>query len=285
MNQRAVETNEYKVSYSRGKIIDGMADAVGIIGLRLENASPIPRICWDSREHQLWNGFPSGFGGFHLRNAVVQAPKADQSTDGSVKASCYFVANDVKTSMTWHFGNAKASDACRARWDTTVTIENYRSETLQDYLQCFACYHPVGTNYYWDESDRILPCSKQVFVAVRGSQESRTLMNSTWKALFPYYNKADTELLWATYQQPVLLSEKDEWFGGMRHVLMVEPDSCSNMLSALGQARDYWIRPPNRHLRPGESFTTRVRHLIARVESPGELRSLWREFEADILPR
>jgi hypothetical protein len=51
MNQRAVEGNKYKVSYSRGKIIDGMADAVGIIGLRLENASPIRRICWDSREH------------------------------------------------------------------------------------------------------------------------------------------------------------------------------------------------------------------------------------------
>src|SRR5262249_27653696 len=58
MNQRAVEANEYKVSYSKGKIIDGMADAVGIIGLRFENVSPIRRICWDSREHQLWTGFP-----------------------------------------------------------------------------------------------------------------------------------------------------------------------------------------------------------------------------------
>jgi hypothetical protein len=259
-----------------------MADAVGIIGLRLDNIAPIRRICWDSREHQLWTGFPGGFGGFHLRNVVVQAPKVDQLADGSVEVSCYFVANDVKTSLTWHFENVKASDACRGRWDTKVRIENYRSETLRDYLQLFACYHPPGTNYYWDESDRIMPCSKEVFVAVRDSEESTSLMNGTWKTLFPYYNKANTDLVLATYSRPVLVSGKDEWFGGMRHVLMVQPDSCSNMLSALGQARDYWIRPPNRHLAPGESFTTHVRHLIARVESPAELRSFWSEFESAI---
>ena len=119
-------------------------------------------------------------------------------------------------------------------------------------------------------------------MAVRSSEESRSLMNSTWMSLFPYYNKAGTELVSATYSQPVLLSGKDEWFGGMRHVLMVQPDSCSNMLSALGQARDYWIRPPNRHLGPGESFTTHVRHLIARVETLADLRSFWSEFEAKI---
>jgi hypothetical protein len=35
MNDRAVGGNEYKVSTTKGRLVDGMADAVGIIGFRL----------------------------------------------------------------------------------------------------------------------------------------------------------------------------------------------------------------------------------------------------------
>jgi hypothetical protein len=278
MNSRAVDANEYKLRYAKGKLMDGIADAVGVIRLRLKNCPPISRICWDSREHQLWTGFT---GGFQLRNSVVQNSKVSQEQDGSIGVSCFFVTNDVKTSMSWHFHNVNTSKTYKSLWDTSVTIESYRPETLKGFLQLFACYHPKDTNFYWSDLGEILPCSKEVFCASRSLEEKTLLQSSEWTKLGLYYEKSP-EICWANYRKPVLLSRNEPWFGGLRHILMIDPEACAMVLSAHEQARDYWIRPPNRDLRAGERFTARARHAIARVDNSEDLQTLWEEFERSI---
>lgn len=278
MNRKAVEGNEYRVRYAEGKIMDGVADAVGVIALQLEGLPPVSRICWDSREHHLWDGFT---GGFELRNTVIHDPKVVRRADGSADISAYFVANDVRTDLNWRFPGTGVSDTLPARWDTRIEVTNQRTEILPGYLQLFACYHPPGTNYYWDVSNQIRPCGKTVFLASRSPEETTKFRNSQWNHLLHYFEE-NPEVTSASYRKPVLLSEKQPWFGGLRHVLLVEPGSCATLITAHDQARDYWIRPPGDHLAPGGSFVTRVRHLITRVEDASDLERLWADFESEL---
>ena len=279
MNRKAVEGNEYRVRYAEGKIMDGVADAVGVIALQLEGLPPVSRICWDSREHQLWDGFS---GAFELRNTVIHNPTVARRADGSVGISAYFVANDVRTDLHWHFPSRGISQTLPVKWDTRIVVTSHRSDVLPGYLQLFACYHPPDTNYYWDVSNQIRPCGKAVFLATRSPEETTKFRRSQWNYLLHYFEE-NPELTSANYRKPVLLSGKQRWFGGLRHVLLVEPGSCANLHSSHDQARDYWIRPPEDDLAPGGSFVTRVRHLITEVDDGSDLERLWADFENEVL--
>lgn len=53
-------------------------DNVGITALTLHNCPPVPRICWDNREHHFWEGYT---GGFQPRNTIVNDIEVKQTAD------------------------------------------------------------------------------------------------------------------------------------------------------------------------------------------------------------
>ena len=95
--------------------------------------------------------------------------------------------------------------------------------------------------------------------------------------------RADREILYRQYANPVLISAKREWFGGLRHVILVDPKTCASVATWFEQARDYTISPPGFDFKPGEKFTARIRHVIAPVESVNDLKKLWADFEKEVL--
>ena len=166
-------------------------------------------------------------------------------------------------------------------WDTHIAIENLSKQVLRNYLQLFACYHTPGTNYYRGRDGAILPCSPGGFNAVAGSEQQARLEASPWRAHAERY-RGPHEIEFFRYGQPALLSERRPWFNGARHVILVQPDTCAAIVTWRNQARDYMVRPRDYDLGPGESFTARVRHIIAPVESEEGLAELWERFEEDL---
>jgi hypothetical protein len=247
--------------------------------MRLEGAPAVPRILWDNREHHFWDGFD---GAFEPRNAVVNEPKIEQSGDGLVRASCYYIANHVKTTMTWEF-TPPAQPSWRANWTTIIEVENRTGRVLPNYIQFFACYHKAAENYYWDASGRILPCSDGGFTATRDEKFTSMLRASPYTVHMNRYRE-NHSLEFRTYRRPVLLSGKEAYFGGLRHVTMSEPATCGGIVTWNRQARDYQVVPPDFELKPGARFRARVRHVIAPAENPDDLERLWHDFETRVLP-
>ncbi|MFA6566971.1 MAG: hypothetical protein WCS96_02050 [Victivallales bacterium] len=274
-----------KTSYAKSSWqnrIIGVHDNVGVVNLHLDGCPKVPRICWDNREHHFWKGFS---GGFEPRNTIINDPQIFMDGTHAV-VSCYYIANFVKTSVKWVFSEP-SEHGCLSVWDTFFTIENLSRKTLEDYMVFFASYHQHGKNYYWNSKNEIVECSD----TFRGFSESD----------FEGKKSRDTEILrefretvkgWhgikdpteedAAYMHPALLSDKNDWYDQGRHILFVEPAKCLNIVSAANQARDYMLAPPAKNLAPGESFTARVRHIIAKIETVTELKKYWDEFEHDI---
>jgi len=255
-------------------VITPMGDHVGIAGLTLKDSPTVPRILWDSREHQFWKGF---VGPFEPRNAVVQWPSAEAVDDGAkVRAGYGYFANHVKTTFEWEFAESR-NTRHKAMWDTTLRVENLTGNMLEGYLQFFASYHPHGTNCYWDVSGEIKPFVHRTSCVVRDSAEADRLGASSYGE---FARQRNTGICWEEYTRPVLLSETRDCYAGCRHVIMVEPATCAAVVDAQGQARDYMIRPPGRTLKNEECFTTRVRHVITTVEGRDDMEALWVEFES-----
>ena len=281
MNTRVADGGKMNVGYARmhpdGVLDNSLADLVGITALQLNGCPPVPRILWDNREHQWWTGFD---GSFEPRNTVVNAPTISLAEDGTcVEASYYYIANHVRTTVTWLFREDAAHDG-RPMWDTTITVENLTGQTLQNYHALFACYHPHDRNYYWDSTAGIQPCGQEAFRASRDSEETARVGAVTAGITARY--ASDSEFMTSIYAKPVLMSEKQEWFDGDHHVVLVAPDSCSAMVTWMHQARDYQIRPPDGDLPDGASFTARIRHMIAPVEDEQNLIKLWSDFEEEL---
>lgn len=281
MNRRVMNSANMPVGYAGmhpdGVLDNTIADLVGVTALHLNGCSPIPRILWDNREHQWWNGFD---GSFEPRNTAVNTPGVSLAEDGScVEASYYYIANYVRTTVTWRF-REHIAPTCRLTWDTTVTVENSTGQTLENYLALFACYHPADRNYYWDSTEGIQPCGQEGFRATRNQEEEERIARTTAGITARY--AASCEFASRYYCKPVLMSEKQEWFGGDRHVMLIEPEPCSAIVTWMHQARDYQIRPPGGDLAHGASFTVRIRHVIAPVESEQDLAKLWLVFAEDV---
>lgn len=282
MSPAVQETSGQKVAFTKmradASLYLPIADLVGVTAMHLQDAPPVPRILWDNREHHFWDGFD---GAFEPRNVVVNEPRIEQQGDALVRASYYYIANHVKTTITWEFSPpAKAN--CRANWTTTIQVENRRTDVLRNYVQFFACYHKAATNYYWDASNRILPCTDGGFTATRDEDFSAMLRSSPYTVHMNRYRE-NHSIAFRTYRHPVLLSEKEPSFGGLRHITLSQPDTCGGIVTWNQQARDYQITPPDRTLRPGATFKARIRHLIAPAESVEDLESHWRDFQEYVL--
>jgi len=254
------------------------SDLLGVVGLELRGCPAVPRICWDNREHQFWDGFQ---GSFETRNVVVNEPRLAIGCDGRCAAvSLYYVANHVRTAMLWEMRDG-APPGGRLAWDTTITVQNLTGATLKNYGQFFACYHLRNTNYYWDASGEIAQCPPDCFTATATPQDAQRLKAREYhEHALRYLDGAACE--YRQYARPVLLSRRQPWFGGGRHAIFVEPGVCAALMTWMSQARDYYIRPPGYDLAPGQSFRARVRHLIAPLESVEELEGHWLDFEQSL---
>ncbi|MFC2087711.1 hypothetical protein ACFLSA_06090, partial [Bacteroidota bacterium] len=263
-----------------GKLIF-LHDNVGIISLRIKGCPPVPRICWDNREHHYWQGFN---GGFRPRNTVVNDIKIAPSDDGaSIRISFYYIVDFVKTTISWLF--TEPGDDCAASWDTFFSFENVGTEPMIKYMQFFACYHQSGKNYYWDRHDKITECTDgfsgypdegKMLRAAEIMAEYGELAKG-WTAGIDNPSRSKE-----IYGNPVLLSEPREWFNHGQHVLMVEPAKCLYITSAMRQARDYMLAPAETDLNPGAKFTARVRHVIKRIGGINDVKRLWDGFLDDI---
>lgn len=254
-----------------------LVDNVGIIALRLKDCPPVPRVCWDNREHHFWQGFN---GGFRPRNTVVNDIKIVPGDDGaSVYISFYYIADFVKTTIVWLF--ADPGNDCVALWNTVFSFENVGAAPLQSYMAFFACYHHPGQNYYWDRHGEIAKCTDG-FSAY--ADEDKMLRDDQITSAFREQVKGWTAGIdnpsrsSVIYGNPVLLSEPRPWFDHGRHVLMVEPAKCLRITSGMRQARDYMLAPVEKDLEPGGIFTARVRHVIARIASLNDLKAQWDRF-------
>ncbi len=257
-------------------------DNVGIVGLCLNGCPPVPRICWDNREHHFWQGFN---GAFRPRNTAVNAIQVESSADDSqVRVSCYYISDYVKTTISWLF--REPEEDCAIAWDTFFSVENLSDQPMKQYMTFFACYHQPGTNYYWDRHDQIAECTdsfngspdedKQQRASEMTDAFSKQVKESGWTAGIENPTTST-----AIYGKPVLLSEPREWYGGKQHILMVEPEKCLLTASAMRQARDYMLAPVETDLNPRSVFTARVRHVIARIDGMNDLRPHWERFVAD----
>jgi len=275
-----LSTTAYAQSAFGGQMII-LHDNVGITALRLKGCPPVPRICWDNREHHHWKGFN---GGFHPRNTVVNDIKINPSADElSVRVSFYYIADYVKTTMSWLF--TEPDDDCAMRWDTFFSFENLRDLPLEKYMALFACYHQPGRNFYWGKRDELVECTDSFF-GYSAEGKKRRVEEITapfveqakgWTAGIDNPSRSSD-----VYGQPVLLSEPREWFDNGRHVLMVEPAKCLQITSAMRLARDYLLAPAEADLNPGAVFTARVRHIITRIDGMSALRRHWDRFVDDL---
>jgi hypothetical protein len=280
MNSQIMDDAGEKVAYTHVRpdavlLASPISCLVGIVGLTLDNQPRVQRIVWDNREHQFWDGFE---GTYEPRNVVANTPLVDIASDKlAIEASYYYVANFVKTAISWRFA-APPLPEYKCMWDTTLTIQNLTGKTLKNYIQFFACYHQASTNYYWDSTNEIKACPSGGFNATPDKETAKILQESPYTTHTNRY-KRDQEVIFTQYTKPVLISEKQPWFGGLRHVILVEPAVCGAMVTWEQQARDYLLRPPKGDLLEGESFTARVRHVITAVDSVKDLEHLWAYFE------
>lgn len=305
MKIERTERNTYKIAWSRGELevnlipVNGclsttayatsafggqiivLHDNVGITALRLKGCPPVPRICWDNREHHHGKGFN---GGFRPRNTVVNDIQINPSADGlSVRVSFFYIVDHVKTTVSWLF--KEPEDDCAMGWDTFFSFENLHNLPLEKYMALFACYHQPGRNFYWDRRDEMVECPDLFFGYSDEGKKRRTEEITAafveqvkgWTAGIDNPSRASD-----IYGQPVLLSEPREWFDNGRHVLMVEPAKCLHITSAMRQARDYMLAPAETDLNPGAVFTARVRHIISRMDGMRDLRRQWNRFVDDI---
>jgi len=282
MSAAVLETSGVAVGYTRMREDDSLylpvADLVGITALQLDGSPKVPRILWDNREHHFWEGFE---GSFEPRNVVANEPKVESTGGAMIRASYYYIANHVKTTFHWEF-TPPAEPRYRANWTTTIEVENRTKRELPGYLQFFACYHKVAENHYWDSSSKILPCADGGFTATRDAVANENLRKSPYHTHMDRYRERHV-ISYQTYRHPVLLSRKEDCFGGLRHVTMSEPATCAGIVTWNSQARDYMIQPPSGNLKPGESFRARIRHVLAPAESVQDVERLWREFETGVL--
>ncbi len=282
MNTAAADNNGLGVGYAsarpEGILANTIFDLVGIVGLDLNGCPRVPRICWDNREHQFWDGFE---GAYEPRNVVVNAPTTELVDEGNrVRAGYYYIANRIQTRVEWVIRLSPAKEDILL-WDTFITVENLSRETRTNYLQFFACYHLGGTNSYWSSSGEIEPCGAGGFTAVAGPEQERRLRLSPYQRHCERY-RGDAILEYHPYHRPVLLSERRAWFRDARHLVMVEPEKCAAVVTWSNQARDYMIRPPGDDLLPAAAFTARVRHVVAPAETRGDLERVWSRFLADL---
>jgi len=256
-------------------------DNVGIISLQLNNCSPVPRVCWDNREHHFWRGFN---GGFRPRNTIVNDITIKQSEDKNLVSVSYFhVVDFVKTTMTWIF--KEPENGALAQWDTNFTFENLNKFDLVDYMALFACYHKPGRNYFWDAKNELSECADSFRAYPTDKKKSREEeivapfreQVKGWTG--PCQNPTKASVL---YGRPILTSDKYEWFNNGRHVLFIEPEKCLTIVSAMTQARDYMLAPAQKDLSSQGSFTARVRHIIANINDTEDLNSHWNTFIQDI---
>ena len=152
---------------------------------------------------------------------------------------------------------------------------------LPDYAQFFACYHKTSPNYYWDASGEVRRCSPESFTAVPDAAAATRIRHSAYHE-HTQRNLHGRECTYAHYKNPVLMSERQPWFGDCRHAILVGPATCGSIVTWMDQARDYLICPPNHHLNPGESFSARVKHVVAPVNGSEDLEALWRTFGATV---
>jgi len=275
-----LKTTSYASAAFNGQMIY-LHDNVGITALRLDGCPPVPRICWDNREHHFWRGFN---GGFRPRNTVVNDVKISRAGDNShVRISCYYIVDFVKTTVAWLFREPQEDQMIA--WDTSFSFENLSGSAMEKYMAFFACYHQPGVNYHWDVHDRISACADS-FTGY--SNEERKQRHSEITAAYSELTKGWTAGIEnptrskELYGNPVLLSEPREWYCGGRHILMVEPGKCLNITSAMRQARDYMLAPAETDLKPGAVFTAIVRHAIAKIDGMRDLRRHWDRFLCDI---
>ena len=282
MSLAVQETSGQKIGYTKmrgdASLYLPIADLVGLTAMRLDDTPPVPRILWDNREHHFWDGFE---GSFEPRNVVVNEPKVEQVRDSVIRASYYYIANHVKTTITWEFTPPSRAN-CRANWTTIIEVENRTTQVLRNYIQFFACYHKAATNYYWDASNRIQPCTDGGFTATRDERFNEMLRSSAYTVHMNRYRE-NHSIAFRTYRHPVLLSQKEPSFGGLRHITLSEPATCGGIVTWNQQARDYQITPPDLELKPAASFRARIRHLIATADSVDDLEAHWRDFESHIL--
>ena len=282
MSTAVLETSGVPVAYTKMRDDQSLylpiADLVGITALQLEGSPKVPRILWDNREHHFWDGFE---GSFEPRNVVANEPKVEADGPAMIRASYYYIANHVKTTFRWEF-TPPAQPSYRANWTTTIEVENRTPRTLAGYMQFFACYHKAAENYYWDSSGKILPCPDGGFTATRDEHLNQKLRKAPYQTHMDRYREKHI-ISYKTYRQPLLMSRKEDYFGGLRHVTMSEPAGCAGVVTWNSQARDYMIRPPDSDLKPGESFRARIRHVIAPADSEQDVQELWREFETGVL--
>lgn len=306
MKLEKTETNTYKFSFKHGELevnlipANGLLpesnycrpafggeliiahDNVGITALKLNDCPPVPRICWDNREHHFWEGYS---GGFEPRNTIVNDIRVHQSEDNqSAGISFYYIANFVKVTEAWFF--KEPDDNSLVSWDTVFTFENLRTAPLGKYMALFACYHQPGRNYYWNANNEVSACadSFRAHADEQNQQIEREITAKyreqvkTWTAEIK--NPASTSVL---YGKPMLMSQRREWFKNGQHLFFIEPEKCLSIVSAMGQARDYMLAPANKDLGPQESFSARVRHIIADIRGMDDLKQRWGVFIKDIV--
>lgn len=254
-------------------------DNVGITALKLKDFPPVPRICWDNREHHFWNGYS---GGFEPRNTIINDIKVNQTTDErSVSISFYYIANFVKVTESWFF--EEPGDDGFISWDTLYKFENLNKFTLKKYMAFFACYHQTGRNYYWDNKDELSECADSFKAFSDEERKQRNLeITASYSDIVKGWGIKNPTQASVLYGQPVLMSEKREWYGNGQHVFFVEPEKCLSIVSAMKQARDYMLSPANRDLEPQESFSARVRHIITDISGMEDLKQRWDAFIKDI---
>lgn len=253
-------------------------DNVGIVGLKFHGCPAVPRICWDNREHHFWQGFN---GGFRPRNTVVGDISIGLSEDSStVDISFSYVSDFVRTTQSWHFRDPQGTDAY-ITWDTFFRVQNLNPFALQDYMAFFASYHPQGENYYVDLDGRITACADAFWGYADEDRQRRDQqvcaefreLTRGWTAGIDKPTRASV-----FYGKPILMSQEEVWFKDGRHLILVQPDVCLAIVSAMRQARDYMLSPPRHHLSAGESFTARVRHVIGKIGGPEDIERQWVTF-------
>lgn len=272
-------TSGYCHSAFGGKLIS-THDNVGITSLKLNDCPPVPRICWDNREHHFWDNFN---GGFLPRNTIVNDIRVNQSKDDSlVNISFFYIVNFVKITESWFFQETEYDNF--AMWDTIFTFENLNSFTLKNYMSFFACYHQSGKNYYWDKQDKISECADSFRAFSNEEKEQRNQeITAEYREQVKGWGIKNPTRASVLYGKPVLMSGRKEWFRNGQHVIFVETDKCLSIVSAMNQARDYMLAPRQKDLRPRELFSARVRHIIANIENMEDLKRRWEIFMEDVV--
>ncbi len=166
----------------------------------------------------------------------MNEPEVEKSGAALARASYYYIAKHVKTTVSWEF-SSPSSPRHKANWTTTIRVENQTATIHWNYLQFFAWYHKQATNYYWDSSNEIKPCATASFNGVRDADLRERLLHSPYTR-HKNRNLKGGEVLHGQYAKPVILSGKTDAFGNSRHVIMIEPRHCASLATWYEPARD-----------------------------------------------